>query len=290
MMKMKYILAACAVTLFLTGCFHDFHEEQPGMGYIVPQFLWELADDADAPIDHLDIAVQGTSTAFSVEYASVQECAADLLAVPAGEYDLLFAANMTAANGYALRGLPATRAVRQGGYIASPATDAAPSAQAWFSVLHVSVQKGETSYVRPVLQRLLSPLSLEIANLPAGAELSIQLTRVANGIILNSQDESGRYGVPSSLAIESQTLTGSGMYLFPTVAGSARTALLINIHTDTGLEHVCICDAPRIDVGKSYTLQLDYNELQPYMTLTSSSISPWEEGWTVSGEILNPKN
>ena len=44
-----------------------------------------------------------------------------------------------------------------------------------------------------------------------------------------------------------------------------------------------------MEVGKDYILDLDYNELQPYMYINSSSISPWEDGWTVDGEILNPQ-
>ena len=44
MMKTRYIAAACAAALLLTGCFHDFHEAQPGMGYIVPEICWELPE------------------------------------------------------------------------------------------------------------------------------------------------------------------------------------------------------------------------------------------------------
>lgn len=292
MMKTRYIPVACAAALLLTGCFHDFHEAQPGMGYIVPEICWELPEDEGTPIEHLDIAVLGSDTAFSVEYASVQELASDLLAVPPGEYDLLVAANMTAENGYALLRLPATKADENPWRVtAARAEGDAPLGESWFSVVHAVVKAGEFTRVRPVLQRLVSPLALEIFNMPGGTELSIKQTSVADGIILTGQDESGRYGVPSSRTAASyQVLSGPDLYLFPTVAGAERCYLLLTIRTNTGQELACICDAPRVDVGKSYTLSFDYNELQPFMTITSYSISPWEEGWTVSGEVLNPKN
>ena len=79
------------------------------------------------------------------------------------------------------------------------------------------------------------------------------------------------------------------MNLLPTVAGKDRCKLKLDIVSGAGVALSTICDVPRLDPGKGYTLNLDYDKLQPYMYITSSSISPWEDGWTVSGEVLNPQ-
>lgn len=288
-MKTRYIPAACAAALLLTGCFHDFHEAQPGMGYIATALLWEQSEDAQTDIEHLDVAVLGASASFSKEYASAQEAAADLLAVPEGEYDLLVAANMTTDKGYTLEGWPATKAGTVQGSVAAVLSGKEDFSQAWFGLTHVSVQEGSVTGAQLALQRLLSPLTLDISHLPEGSTIKIMQAGAAKRVSLTEQDAAGRFGVPAAKSSSYQFLSGPVTYLLPTASNLERSQLIIMITTGTGLELGCICDAPRVDVGKHYTLQLDFNELQPILLLDSVSISPWEDSWVISGDILDPR-
>ena len=290
MMKTRYIPAACAAALLLTGCFHDFHETQPGMGYIATALNWEQPEDADTNIGHIDFAVLGSSTSFSKGYASAEEAATDLLSLPEGEYKLLVTVNMTPENGYTLEGMPATKADAGAEDVkVLLKNDGSPLVQSWFGVSQVSVREGAIANVRLPLQRLLSPISLDITNLPAGTTVQIYQSGTADSVTLTGQDADGRYGVPSPRNVGLQTISGSSTYLLPTVSSWDHSELILTIITATGQKLITIFQAPRVDVGKRYVLQLDYNELQPYMFLESSSIGRWEDTWTINGDILNPR-
>ena len=290
MMKTRYILAACAAALLLTGCFHEFHETQPGMGYIATALNWEQPEDAATNIEHIDFAVLGSSTSFSKSYASAEEAAADLLAVPEGEYKLLVTVNMTTENGYTLEGMPATKAdAGEQDIQVLLKNDGTPLVQSWFGVSQVSVRDGAIVNVRLPLQRLLSPISLDITNLPGGATVQIYQSGAASSVTLTQQDADGRFGVPAPNNVGLQNISGSATYLYPTVSSWDHSELILTIITATGQQLVTVFQAPRVEVGKRYVVQFDYNELQPYMFLESSSIGRWEDTWTINGDILNPR-
>ena len=42
--------------------------------------------------------------------------------------------------------------------------------------------------------------------------------------------------------------------------------------------------------GGKYQINLEYEEMKPYMYLTSTKIDDWTEGWIYRGEILNPED
>lgn len=285
MPAMKNILYTIVAVLLLTGCFHEFHEKMDGTGSVAVALQWEQADDAATPVHSITCSVGG----FTKAYTGAEEAASDLLQLPAGEYDILVTANMTEADGYVLSGLPATRAglpeVRVS--LRDPASN--PS-QAWFGVGHASVKEGELTLVEIKLQRLLSTLTVRIANLPEGTAITQTLSNVAGEVILTAQDGSGRYGVPGSGTVPDITIPGSAVNLLPTASGAQRCILTLSITSAAGIPLTVVCDAPRTEPGKGYILDLDYTTLQPYMYISSSSISPWADGWTVSGEILNPQN
>ena len=43
-----------------------------------------------------------------------------------------------------------------------------------------------------------------------------------------------------------------------------------------------------MECGRAYVVELDYTKLRPYMLLSAFTINDWTEGWTISGEIINP--
>ena len=46
---------------------------------------------------------------------------------------------------------------------------------------------------------------------------------------------------------------------------------------------------PCIECGKTYNMALDYNNLKSENYIHSSSINDWEDGWTVTTDIPDPK-
>ena len=107
---------------------------------------------------------------------------------------------------------------------------------------------------------------------------------------MTEKGQDGRYGAPKRNPRLSVYLKDGITNMLPSAAGVERNDILMLVKTADGKELLVTLDVPRIDVGKTYTLNLDFKTLQPYMFIDSGSISPWEDGWTVNGEILNPED
>ena len=301
---MKKTAILIGTVLLLTGCFHDMHELRPSewggrpVGYIATALSWELADDAGTPIHALTLSPGGAAASFTKSYSGARDAAKELIQLPAGAYDVLATVNMTEADGFTLAGLPATRAFPADVAVSLKNPVSSP-AQAWFGVAPANVEKDAVTSVQPQLQRLLCSLSIKVDNVPAGATLVLTLSNVAKSVTLTARDAGGRYGVPGAESVSDLTLATltaqssgpvalEGFTVLPTASAFDRCILSISVTSASGVPLSCVCDAPHMEAGKAYTLNLDYNSLQPYMYLDSYSISEWESGWTVNGEILNP--
>lgn len=284
-----------AAAVLLTGCFHKMHELKPSewgdapVGYVAATFKWDQADDASGAIHSITLSFGGSGASFSKNYNSVEDVSADLVQLPVGDYDILVTANMTEADGHILTGLPATRA-DLGSITVSLKSPASSPAQAWYGVSHVTVTEDDICVDEITLLRLLSTLTVSIDNLPSGATVVLTLSNVAENVDLTAKDAGGKYGLPSTELVGDLNIPKGSLRLLPTASGKERCMLTLDITSPSGVNLSSLCDAPRMEVGKSYTLNLDYNILQPYMYLTTYSISNWEVGWTVSGEVLNPTN
>lgn len=298
-----YIAALAAAVLFTASCYHENHELallENGTGLVGTSLQWEMPDDAGTSIHALSIAIGGTATPFSRSYKDAKESSGELIPVAAGKNDLLATVNMTPADGFTLSGMPAAKAdAGVGDVLVSLANPVSSPAQAWFAVIGADVKDKEIIIVEPKLQRLLSTLSVNLANVPAGTKVVFKLSNVAKSVNLTAKDANGRFGLPSAESVgelEIARLTASadgplsleGFTLLPTASAFARCILTIDIVSAAGLPLTCVCDAPHTESGKGYTLNLDFKTFKPYMFLDSYTISPWEDGWTVNGEVLNP--
>lgn len=283
-----------AAVLF-TGCYHKMHELKPSewgdvsVGYVASTFQWDQADDAAEAIHDITLSFGGSAASFTNNYDSVEDVSADLVQLPVGDYDVLVTANMTEADGYILTGLPATRA-GLGNIKVSLKNPASSPAQAWYGVTHVTVTEDDICVEEINLQRLLSTLAVSIDNLPSGADVVLTLSNIARNVDLTAKDSGGNYGLPSTELVGDLNIPNGTNRLLATASGKERCMLTVDITTQAGLKLTSLCDAPRMEVGKTYTLNLDFNAISPYMYLTTYNISDWEVGWTVSGEVLNPNN
>lgn len=296
-------IAVLSAALLLAGCFHEIHELdtlKSGEGLLGTSLGWEMPDDAGTAIHSISLSVGGSAAPFTLYYKDAKEIAGELIPVPSGRNDVLATVNMTDADGFAISGMPVTRAdAAVGDVIVSLKDPASSPAQAWFAVSGAEIKEKEITTVDPKLQRLLCTLTVNLANVPAGTTVALTLGSVARSINLTAKDAGGRWGLPGNdsagdLPIATLTaaadgpLTLEGFTVLPTASGFPRCILIIDVTSASGHRTQCVCDAPHTETGMGYTLELDFNALKPYMYLNSYSINPWEEGWTVSGEILNP--
>lgn len=315
-------LMALAAMLLLSACYHDQHEEMPSeygdqpVGYLTPLLLWEDEDEDEAgattTIDDIRFTVSGTNGTTTANRFNNTEAAADWLQqLPVGNYDLLVTVDMDEANGYILgnvgtdtrsttradedvtTALPDTRV--------SLADPSSSPAQSWYAVTHATVKADEVTVAEFHLQRLLSELTVIVHNVPTGAAISASVERVAHDVLLTHRDGQGRYGVADredfltvslgALAADpadAATLRHDDHTLMPTAGGQPRCYLTLAVTTPEGTRLSYLADAPRMECGKTYVVELDYTKLRPYMLLEAFTINDWTEGWTISGEIINP--
>ena len=317
-MKKIFPLWAVAAMLLLTACYHDQHELQPNqydgkpVGYLTPLLLWD--DPADAgtttTINDIRFTVSGTGGTTVANRFNNTESAADWLQqLPVGEYDLLVTADMDEAHGYLLENAD-TRSVTRAGeefHTALPDTRVSlsePSSsprQAWYAVTHATVREDEITVAEFRLQRLLSELSVIVHNVPTGAAITASVERVAHDVLLTQRDGQDRYGLADredfltvSLGAltadpaDAATLRHDDHTLMPTASGQSRCYLTLSVTTPDGTRLSYVADAPRMECGKAYVVELDYLKFRPYMLLEAFTINDWQEGWALSGEIINP--
>ena len=326
-MKTKiFPLWAVAAMLLLTACYHDQHELQPNqydgkpVGYLTPQLLWEDQADAGAAIDDIRFTVSGTGgTTVAHNFTDTESAAEWLQQLPVGDYDLLVTVDMDEAHGYLLQNVGTdtrsmTRADEATVTTALPDTRvslAEPSSsprQSWYAVTHATVREDEITVAEFRLQRLLSEISVIVSNVPTGAAITASVERVASDVLLTQRDGQGRYGVadredymtvslgaltadatvPDGSPSGPATLRHDDHTLMPTAGGQERCYLTLAVTTPDGSPLTYLADAPRMECGKAYVVELDYTKLRPYMLLEAFTINDWTDGWAITGEIINP--
>lgn len=294
-MKKNNVTVWTVAALLMTGCFHDVHEFRPSEFGDVPvgYYTATLGTDQIDPtttIDDITLAAVGNGMAISKHFTNMQDMADELLQLPQGEYDILAAVNMTQANGYKIEGLPDTKAAAGSDITVSLTDPASSPAQVWAGCTHADIREDKIAPIDLELQPILATLTVNINNMPAGTTVTMSISDVADKVILNAKDASGRYGKPDTKSSALVTTQSSTIRLMPTISGQERCVLTLELVSAQGTTFLTQCDAPRLDTGKSYTLDLEYSTLRPYMSLSSTSINPWSDGWTVQGEIFNPQN
>ena len=279
------------------------------VGYMALQLLWD--DEADAAaltsLDAISFQLQGTSGIHSCgSFTTVKASADELLQLPVGEYDILVTANMDEPSGYLLAssGSPV-------GNLLTPTSvslkdPASSPRQSWYAVTHVTIRKDEITVAEFRLQRLLPTLTLNVTGVPDGTAISVAMEQVAESILLTEKDATGRCGVvqpaetkadfgellPAATdgSVSGGIAVGMEKRLMPTAATFTRSLLRITTTTPDGNVLVSTADCPRMELGRYYTLDFQYAALAPYMRFEAMTISDWQEGWTISGEILTPTN
>ena len=287
MRKIKYTLIALAAMSLFSGCFQEFHEAGEGTGVIIPSLKWELPDDAGTPIHHLLVVVNGPAASFSKVYTSPEALAANPLVVPDGEYDLLFAANMSEDDGFLLEGVPATKADKTSSFEHILAWLKDPSSspdQGYFAGGHASVSGGRMVVVQPELQRLLATVTLNVKNVPSDAIVEARATGPAAKLDLSALLDDGRYGVPGS-ATQSVTIGNNAtVNIMPTASGLDFSSLTLVVKDPNGPSRSINVNAPLMKSGESYNLDYDFNILTAVMELKEVKLAGWKSASTITAQ------
>lgn len=287
-MKGTKTIALAAAALLFTGCFHDFHERQPGTGRIIPEFQWQFDEDINSPVHHLLLVVDGADGYYSKVYGSPAEFAEEPLNLQAGDYKLLFAANMSEADGYLLDGVPPTRSLADNPISARRQASTIHPDQTWFAITPVTVVEGAGTRIRPEFQRLMAHLRVNVTNAPAGATVTATVVNAAKSVDLTGESDSRRAGRPSEDTAPNVIANGQAAYLMPSASGQEGGRVVLSVTDANGKTSTFDCNTPLMESGKSYQLNVDFNELRAEMTLTSTPINDWEDVWTIQGEIPDP--
>ena len=96
--------------------------------------------------------------------------------------------------------------------------------------------------------------------------------------------------IPLRIAVPGETLKTETLRLMPTANGFHTTKLFIQLISPGGVVSNYDIEAPIMKSGGKYQINLEFEEMKPYMYLTSTKIDDWTEEWIYRGEILNPED
>ena len=286
------------VPCLLASCDHDVHDGE-GDGGLSVSLAW--ADEADEGTEVKDVktwivnATDGTQVAQS-QYGSAQEMAKERYDLPKGNYRILITTNLV--DPFTIS--EQTRAVDNINSLAIGLSDPSASPEhAYYGVTDIVIDKEDVHYItRSDRRRILAELTIVIEGVPENTVISGKVLNVATGLLPLQKNEDGTFGtasytkeecdIPLKIAVPGETLKTETLRLMPTANGFHTTKLFIQLISPDDTVRNYDIEAPVMKSGGKYQINLEYEEMKPYMYLTSTKIDDWTEGWVYRGEILNP--
>ena len=286
------------VPCLLASCDHDVHDGE-GDGGLSVSLAW--ADEADEGTEVKDVktwivnATDGTQVAQS-QYGSAQEMAKERYDLPEGNYRILTTTNLV--DPFTIS--EQTRAVDNINSLEIGLSDPSASPEhAYYGVTDIVIDKEDVHYItRSDMRRILAELTIVIEGVPENTVISGKVLNVATGLLPLQKNEDGTFGtasytkeecdIPLKIAVPGETLKTETLRLMPTANGFHTTKLFIQLISPDDTVRNYDIEAPVMKSGGKYKINLEYEEMKPYMYLTSTKIDDWTEGWVYRGEILNP--
>ena len=290
--KTPYIIM-CLLTLVLMACERNISlSSQYG---ISATLSWADANDVDTEIKDARVWIFHINGELLTEkhYATKQEVAFDIHPVDAGEYTMVAAINLVAP-------LTIDKVTTNESLIFKLNEASASPAHAHYSMTNINVLPNKNTQVSLSLRRMLSELNIEIEDVPEGATFVATVIDAADGIEPTQKDADGNFGrattghknfvtIPQATAVSGMISTNT-MRLMPTVRDATNSHLHFIFTLANGTIQEYNAEAPLMMPSGKYTLKMKYPEMKSFMRIEPIKINDWEEGWTVSGEILNPEN
>ena len=288
------------VPCLLASCVHDVHDGE-GDGGLSVSLAW--ADEADEGTEVKDVktwivnATDGTQVAQS-QYGSAQEMAKERYDLPKGNYRILITTNLV--DPFTIS--EQTRAVDNINSLAIGLSDPSASPEhAYYGVTDIVIDKEDVHYItRSDMRRILAELTIVIEGVPENTVISGKVLNVATGLLPLQKNEDGTFGtasytkeecdIPLKIAVPGETLKTETLRLMQTANGFHTTKLFIQLISPDDTVRNYDIEAPVMKSGGKYQINLEYEEMKPYMYLTSTKIDDWTEEWIYRGEILNPED
>ena len=288
------------VPCLLASCDHDVHDGE-GDGGLSVSLAW--ADEADEGTEVKDVktwivnTTDGTQVVQS-QYGSAQEMAKERYDLPEGNYRILTTINLV--DPFTIS--EQTRAVDNINSLAIGLSNPSASPEhAYYGVTDIVIDKEDVHYItRSEMHRMLAELTIIIEGVPENTAISGKVLNVATGLLPLHKNEDGTFGtatytreecdIPFGIAAQDNRLITETLRLMPTANGCLTTRLSIQLIAPNGTVSNYDIEAPIMKSGGKYQINLEYEEMKPYMYLTSTKIDDWTEGWIYRGEILNPED
>lgn len=289
----------CIPCLF-TACDHNVHDDEDD-GSLSVSLAWQDEADHGTEVKDVKIWIFNADNGSLVEedqFANPQDIASQNFSLPEGNYRILTTANFV--EPYIM--IEPTRAagdmnmVQLGLSNPNAATD-----HAYYGVTEITINNEEVNYtIKSDMRRVLAELSIIINGVPQNTIITGKVLNVATGLLALQQNEDGTFGIatetkeeyniPLVIAMsDDKSITGP-LLLMPTCYGNNTTNLLLTLKTPDGSIANYDINAPIMKPSGKYIVNLEYDEMKPYMYLSSIRIDDWTEGWVYHGEIFNPDN
>ena len=288
------------VPCLLASCDHDVHNGEDEGGLSV-SLTW--ADEADQGTEVKDVKLwifnaDDGSLVEAKHDGSTKEVASQRFALPVGHYQILATTNLIEPFfiGEATRATLNMNQLMFG--LSNPS--ASPD-HAYYGVTDIVIDKSNVHYItKNEMRHILAELTISIEGVPENTAISGKVLNVATGLLPLHKNEDGTFGtasytkeecdIPLKIAVPGATLKTETLRLMPTANGLHTTKLLIQLISPGVVVSNCDIDAPVMKSGGKYQINLEFEEMKPYMYLTSTKIDDWTEGWIYRGEILNPED
>lgn len=279
----------CLIALLLTACEKEPVNSDQG---ISAALSW--ADPADAGREiksaHIWIYRADGDLLFQEQYDTKQAVAGDIHAVESGDYRVVTAINFHEPFSLA-------KAEMFDSLIMKLGKSSASLEHTHYSVATVLAEKGKNIRAQLPLRRVLAELTIEVVGAPQGTTLEATVLNVADGIVPSQKENDLTWGKATDhkqLASLQPAISENGVIntetirLMPTIGNASHTYLHLTFRLTDGTLKECLCEAPPMKSAGKYSLKLKYSELRPLLHIDPIRVNDWEEGWIVSGEILNP--
>lgn len=297
-MKKGLKLICCLLILGLIACERDTPKNS---GHRISIELgW--ADNSDQETEAIDfyfwVFQANGQLVKQHHYTKEQQVVLDLYTTDTGDHKLLAATNLIFP--FSID----TSSTYQGIIFKLDRPSSSP-AHAFYGVSTINTSQGKKTAAPFAMRRIMSEIKIEIEGAPQGTTLAAYVNNAADGIYPLQKDHEGNFGratsgnenivsIPKAVTVNG-TISTDNIRLMPTVAeatkaNSANSNLSFFFTLPDGTIIECSAKAPVMRPSGKYTLKMKYSQLKPYMLLEPIKINDWEEGWVISGEILNPEN
>lgn len=305
-------LLASALSI-VAACDYDHPKSEKGVSI---ELVWDdtkpdlppgfigAGDEDSTKIDVKKISVWfhpvDGSPATEYTFASPQELANQHFDLPVGEYYMFATVNLLPP--YIDEYNPAqSRAFTDGKvhFITLEKPDLSPE-PAYYCEDRIVVTEGGVQRITVKMQELLAEVTVIINGIPRATHFIGSVENATAGIVTNYDETIGEFVAERSeqiVPVEFPViLSNDGIVsikkfrLLPSVKGATESLIKMVLLYPNTMHNNFEIHAPEMRMGGKYYIVLDFTDMTPIMYLKSVWIDDWTEGWTISGEILNPEN